>query len=110
VSSMSAFDSQPDGAPSEDRAVDIWKRWASDVPGSVIQEASWAALRLARCVPTHPSWIAIAPTLTKGRTRFELGYQISAPSFGQRVIDCVDVARYGIRACYQTSSHSRRTA
>jgi hypothetical protein len=26
------------------------------------------------------------------------------------LIDCVDVAHYGIRACYQTSSHSRRTA
>ena len=32
-------------------------------------------------------------TLTgQGGTRFELGYQISAPSFGERVIDCVDVA------------------
>ena len=32
-------------------------------------------------------------TLTsQGETRFELGYQISAPSFGERVINCVDVA------------------
>jgi hypothetical protein len=36
---MSAFDSQPDGAPSEDRAVDVWKRWAGDVRGSVIQRS-----------------------------------------------------------------------
>ena len=32
-------------------------------------------------------------TLTRqGGTRFELDYQISAPSFGERVIRCVDVA------------------